>query len=142
MWRSERRVRALKLAYASFCGVNQIRFDDIHAQRLDFFETADAPRDGNIVAGCWNAGLPYELDMNLARMRNIAVMAQTENRVAIASKVLKLSFLAKAARLFEQKVRNLRITIALGPGVLPAGACMGQKSCCAMHPRRLALRGF
>ncbi len=63
---------------------NGITFDDINAQRLNFNETADALRDGDIAAGFWSVGLPTSSIMNLATTRNIAMVPLTEDQVAAA----------------------------------------------------------
>lgn len=63
---------------------NGITFDDINAQRLNFNETADALRDGDIAAGFWSVGLPTSSIMNLATTRNIAMVPLTEEQVAAA----------------------------------------------------------
>ncbi|MGY6410515.1 MAG: TAXI family TRAP transporter solute-binding subunit [Alkalilacustris sp.] len=63
---------------------NGISFDDFSPQRLNFNETADALRDGDIVAGFWSVGPPTSSIMNLAASRDISVIALTEEQIAAA----------------------------------------------------------
>ncbi|MFN4058148.1 MAG: TAXI family TRAP transporter solute-binding subunit [Roseinatronobacter sp.] len=53
---------------------NGITYEDFDAQRLNFNETADALRDGVIVAGFWNVGPPTSSIMNLAATRSIRIL--------------------------------------------------------------------
>lgn len=53
---------------------NGITYEDFDAQRLNFNETADALRDGVIVAGFWNVGPPTSSIMNLAATRAIRIL--------------------------------------------------------------------
>lgn len=66
---------------------NGISYDDITVQRLNFNETADALRDGDIDAGFWSVGPPTSSILNLAVTRDIALIALTEDEVANAQKV-------------------------------------------------------
>ena len=45
---------------------NGITYDDIEEQRLNFNETADALRNGDIDAGFWSVGAPTSSILNLA----------------------------------------------------------------------------
>ncbi|MFP4275164.1 MAG: TAXI family TRAP transporter solute-binding subunit [Paracoccaceae bacterium] len=63
---------------------NGITYDDIDEQRLNFNETADALRDGDIDAGFWSVGPPTSSIMNLAATRDIALVPLTEEEVAAA----------------------------------------------------------
>lgn len=63
---------------------NGITYDDFDPQRLNFNETADAIRDGDIVAGFWSVGPPTSSIMNLAATRDIAIVALTEDEIANA----------------------------------------------------------
>ncbi|MGY6635015.1 MAG: TAXI family TRAP transporter solute-binding subunit [Alkalilacustris sp.] len=63
---------------------NGITYDDFDPQRLNFNETADALRDGDIAAGFWSVGPPTSSIMNLAASRSIAVIALTEDEIAAA----------------------------------------------------------
>ena len=65
-------------------GANGITYDDIDEQRLNFNETADALRDGDIAAGFWSVGPPTSSIMNLAATRDIAIVALTEEEIANA----------------------------------------------------------
>lgn len=53
---------------------NGITYDDFSPQRLNFNETADALRDGVIVAGFWSVGPPTSSIMNLAATRAIRIV--------------------------------------------------------------------
>jgi len=63
---------------------NGITYDDIDEQRLNFNETADALRDGDIDAGFWSVGPPTSSIMNLAATRDITLVPLTEAEVAAA----------------------------------------------------------
>ncbi len=63
---------------------NGITYDDFDPQRLNFNETADALRDGDIAAGFWSVGPPTSSIMNLAASRDIAIVALSEDEIAAA----------------------------------------------------------
>jgi TRAP transporter TAXI family solute receptor len=63
---------------------NGITYDDFEPQRLNFNETADALRDGDIAAGFWSVGPPTSSIMNLAATREIAVVALTQAQIDAA----------------------------------------------------------
>ncbi|MEQ6916261.1 TAXI family TRAP transporter solute-binding subunit [Halomonas aquatica] len=63
---------------------NGITYDDIDARRLNFNETADAIRDGDIEAGFWSVGPPTSSIMNLATTRDIRLVGLTEEEIAKA----------------------------------------------------------
>lgn len=63
---------------------NGITYDDIEEQRLNFNETADALRDGDIDAGFWSVGPPTSSILNLAATRDIVLIPLTEAEVAAA----------------------------------------------------------
>ncbi len=63
---------------------NGITYEDFDPQRLNFNETADAIRDGDIVAGFWSVGPPTSSIMNLAATRSIAVVGLSDDEVAKA----------------------------------------------------------
>ncbi|PYE85602.1 TAXI family TRAP transporter solute-binding subunit [Pseudoroseicyclus aestuarii] len=66
---------------------NGITYDDIDEQRLNFNETADALRDGDIDAGIWSVGPPTSSILNLAATTDIAFVPLTEEEVAAAQEV-------------------------------------------------------
>jgi TRAP transporter TAXI family solute receptor len=66
---------------------NGITYDDFTPERLNFNETADALRDGDIVAGFWSVGPPTSSIMNLATTRSISIIALTEEQIAAAIEV-------------------------------------------------------
>jgi TRAP transporter TAXI family solute receptor len=63
---------------------NGITYDDFDEQRLNFNETADALRDGDIDAGFWSVGPPTSSILNLATTREISMIAMTEEQIAAA----------------------------------------------------------
>ncbi|MDR9440027.1 MAG: TAXI family TRAP transporter solute-binding subunit [Halomonas sp.] len=63
---------------------NGISYDDFDPRRLNFNETADAIRDGDIDAGFWSVGPPTSSIMNLATTRDIRVIGLTEEEIAKA----------------------------------------------------------
>jgi TRAP transporter TAXI family solute receptor len=63
---------------------NGITYDDFDEQRLNFNETADALRDGDIDAGFWSVGPPTSSILNLATTRDISMIALSEEEVAAA----------------------------------------------------------
>lgn len=63
---------------------NGITYDDFEPQRLNFNETADALRDGDIDAGFWSVGPPTSSIMNLAATRQIVLVPLTEAQIETA----------------------------------------------------------
>ncbi|WP_108445593.1 TAXI family TRAP transporter solute-binding subunit [Halomonas denitrificans] len=63
---------------------NGITYEDIDARRLNFNETADAIRDGDIDAGFWSVGPPTSSIMNLATTRDIRLVGLTDEEIAKA----------------------------------------------------------
>ncbi|MFC7705901.1 TAXI family TRAP transporter solute-binding subunit [Plastorhodobacter daqingensis] len=63
---------------------NGITYDDLTAERLNFNETADALRDGDIVAGFWSVGPPTSSIMNLAATRAIRIIPISDEEIANA----------------------------------------------------------
>jgi uncharacterized protein len=63
---------------------NGIGYDDIDEQRLNFNETADALRDGDIDAGFWSVGPPTSSIMNLAATRSIRLIPLSDEEIAAA----------------------------------------------------------
>ncbi len=66
---------------------NGITYDDFSPERLNFNETADALRDGDIAAGFWSVGPPTSSIMNLATTRSIAIIPMTDEEIANAVEV-------------------------------------------------------
>ncbi|SFU77237.1 TAXI family TRAP transporter solute-binding subunit [Halomonas korlensis] len=60
---------------------NGITYDDFEPQRLNFNETADAIRDGDIDAGFWSVGPPTSSIMNLATTRDIRLIGLSDEEV-------------------------------------------------------------
>lgn len=63
---------------------NGITYDDFDPQRLNFNETADALRDGDIVAGFWSVGPPTSSILNLAATRDITLIPMSDAEVEAA----------------------------------------------------------
>lgn len=72
---------------AAILEANGIRYDDMRVQRLNFNETADALRDGDIDAGFWSVGPPTSSIMNLAATRDIALVPLSADEIARAQSV-------------------------------------------------------
>ncbi len=67
---------------AAILEANGVSYDDMQVQRLNFNETADALRNGDIDAGFWSVGPPTSSIMNLAATRDIALVPLTAEEVA------------------------------------------------------------
>lgn len=63
---------------------NGITYEDFTPQRLNFNETADAIRDGDIDAGFWSVGPPTSSIMNLATTRDIRLIGLSDEEIANA----------------------------------------------------------
>ncbi len=63
---------------------NGMSAEDFNAQRLNFNETADALRDGDIAAGFWSVGPPTSSIMSLANARDIRIITLSEEEIANA----------------------------------------------------------
>lgn len=60
---------------------NGISYEDFTPQRLNFNETADAIRDGDIDAGFWSVGPPTSSILNLAATRDIRLISLSEEEI-------------------------------------------------------------
>ncbi len=63
---------------------NGITYDDIDEQFLNFNETADALRDGQIDAGIWSVGPPTSSILSLAETRDIKVIGFSESEMELS----------------------------------------------------------
>lgn len=63
---------------------NGITYDDIDPRRLNFNETADAIRDGDIEAGFWSVGPPTSSILNLATTRDVRLVSLSEEEISNA----------------------------------------------------------
>ena len=63
---------------------NGVNYEDFTPQRLNFNETADAIRDGDIDAGFWSVGPPTSSILNLAATRDIRLISLTDEEIANA----------------------------------------------------------
>lgn len=66
---------------------NGLKYEDMTVQRLNFNETADALRDGQIDAGFWSVGPPTSSILNLAATREIRLLSLTADEIANARKL-------------------------------------------------------
>ncbi|GLR65148.1 TAXI family TRAP transporter solute-binding subunit [Marinospirillum insulare] len=66
---------------------NGIKTSDLNARRLNFNETGDALRDGDIDAGFWSVGPPTSSILSLATSRKIKIIAISQQEMAKAMKV-------------------------------------------------------
>lgn len=66
---------------------NGITYDDFRPQRLNFNETADAIRDGDIEAGFWSVGPPTSSILNLAATRSIRLIGLSDEEIENAREV-------------------------------------------------------
>ncbi|PMR72883.1 TAXI family TRAP transporter solute-binding subunit [Billgrantia endophytica] len=60
---------------------NGITYEDFTPQRLNFNETADAIRDGDIDAGFWSVGPPTSSILNLAATRDIRLIGFSDEEI-------------------------------------------------------------
>ncbi|WP_235041415.1 TAXI family TRAP transporter solute-binding subunit [Vreelandella profundi] len=63
---------------------NGVDYEDFTPQRLNFNETADAIRDGDIDAGFWSVGPPTSSILNLAATRDIRLIGFSDEEIANA----------------------------------------------------------
>lgn len=63
---------------------NGMSFDSFDVRRLNFNESADALRDGDIDAGFWSVGPPTSSILSLANSSDIALLSLSEEEVANA----------------------------------------------------------
>ena len=63
---------------------NGVNYEDFTPQRLNFNETADAIRDGDIDAGFWSVGPPTSSILNLAATRDIRLISLSDEEIANA----------------------------------------------------------
>ncbi|MFY0663333.1 MAG: TAXI family TRAP transporter solute-binding subunit [Natronospirillum sp.] len=66
---------------------NGLSYDDMTVQRLNFNETADALRDGDIDAGFWSVGPPTSSILSLATQRDIRMVSLTTTQIRNAQAV-------------------------------------------------------
>ena len=104
---------------------NGITYDDFEEQRLNFNETADALRDGDIDAGFWSVGPPTSSILNLATTREISMIGMTEAEVAaaIAAEPTFAPYTLRAG-LYEGMAEG--VTTISTPNVLIVHADMGE----------------
>ena len=63
---------------------NGVNYEDFTPQRLNFNETADAIRDGDIDAGFWSVGPPTSSILNLATTSDVRLIGLSDEEVAKA----------------------------------------------------------
>jgi hypothetical protein len=105
---------------------NGITYDDIEEQRLNFNETADALRDGDIDAGFWSVGPPTSSIMNLAATRDIKLVPLTEDEVAAAKEAEPVFSAYTLREGIYEGIEQPVPTIAV-PNVLVVNAAMDEE---------------
>jgi TRAP transporter TAXI family solute receptor len=73
-----------EISAQTILSANGITYDDFRPQRLNFNETADALRNGDIEAGFWSVGPPTSSIMDLATTRDIFIIPLSDEEVANA----------------------------------------------------------
>jgi TRAP transporter TAXI family solute receptor len=68
----------------SILNANGITYDDIAEQRLNFNETADALRDGQIDVGFWSVGPPTSSILSLAEARDIKLISLSDEELQMS----------------------------------------------------------
>lgn len=66
---------------------NGLTYEDFDARRLNFNETADALRDGDIDVGFWSVGPPTSSILNLATTSDVRLIGLTDEQIARAREV-------------------------------------------------------
>lgn len=102
---------------------NNISEGDFNRQRLNFNETADALRDGDIDAGFWSVGPPTSSILSLATTRDIRLISLTAEEIqnAVANEPVFAPF-ELSANLYEGVTEPVQ-TIGI-PNVLTVNAAM------------------
>lgn len=67
---------------------NGMSFDDFEVRGLNFNESADALRDGDIDAGFWSVGPPTSSIVSLATTRDIVLVSLSDEQIANASEAV------------------------------------------------------
>ena len=73
-----------ELSAETILNANGITYDDIDERRLNFNETANALRDGQIDAGFWSVGPPTSSILDLATTRNVVILSLSEEEISAA----------------------------------------------------------
>ncbi len=73
-----------ELSAETILNANGITYDDIDERRLNFNETANALRDGQIDAGFWSVGPPTSSILDLATTRNVTIISLSEEEISAA----------------------------------------------------------
>lgn len=102
---------------------NGLSYADFTVQRLNFNETADALRDGDIDAGFWSVGPPTSSILSLATTRNISMVSFTEEEInnSISAEPVFAQFVLPANT--YEGVTEDTITVGI-PNVLVVNAAM------------------
>jgi TRAP transporter TAXI family solute receptor len=105
---------------------NGISYSDFEPQRLNFNETADAIRDGDIDAGFWSVGPPTSSILNLAATRDIRLISLSGEEVANAqNEVAVFAPFELAAGMYDGMNETVQ-TIGI-PNVLVVNADMDEE---------------
>lgn len=105
---------------------NGINYSDFTVQRLNFNETADALRDGDIDAGFWSVGPPTSSILSLATTRDIQLISFTEEEIqkAVAVEPVFAPY-TLPANMYEGVTEDT-LTISI-PNVLAVNAAMSDE---------------
>ncbi|GEN29054.1 C4-dicarboxylate ABC transporter substrate-binding protein [Halovibrio variabilis] len=105
---------------------NGISYSDFSPRRLNFNETADAIRDGDIDAGFWSVGPPTSSILNLAATRDIRLIGLSDEEIANAQEeVAVFSKYQLAAGMYDGMDEAVQ-TIGI-PNVLVVNADMDEE---------------
>ncbi len=115
-----------EVSAATILAANGLTYDDIDEQRLNFNETADALRDGDIDAGFWSVGPPTSSILNLAATADVVIvpLSQAEIDAAVAAEPTFAPY-ALAAGLYEADAPETQ-TIST-PNALVVNAAMDEE---------------
>ncbi|NOG31522.1 TAXI family TRAP transporter solute-binding subunit [Halomonas sp. TBZ9] len=105
---------------------NGISYDDFDPQRLNFNETADAIRDGDIDAGFWSVGPPTSSILNLATTRDIRLVGLSDEEIANAQEEVAVFARYELGENLYESMDEAVPTIGV-PNVLVVNAAMDEE---------------
>lgn len=102
---------------------NGMSFEDFDVRGLNFNESADALRDGDIDAGFWSVGPPTSSIVSLANTRDIALVSLSKEEVANAREAVAVFAPYKLRAGIYEGLENPTMTIGI-PNVLTVNTAM------------------
>lgn len=102
---------------------NGMSFEDFDVRGLNFNESADALRDGDIDAGFWSVGPPTSSIVSLANTRDIALVSLSKEEVANAREAVAVFASYKLRAGIYEGLENPTMTIGI-PNVLTVNTAM------------------